>query len=478
VNIIRAFVCVALALSSIRAGAQGRIAGTVFDSLSTRAPLANATVVLVERSRYATTDARGRFQIDSVPDGHYTMGFLHAVLDSFDLELPAVPVDVAGGRSVAVSLSTPSQATVYARICPGPHGTDTGVIMGRVRDVDENSPLADATVRTEWTEFTVTTDRVERGRARDAARTSRNGSYLMCGVPTRTQIDVDVDYDDFVAGPTPTRLGANLIARVDLALSLRDSAARADALGDSASVAPGAAGTASLRGTVLGADGRIMRDALVSVLGTRRSGRTDAAGAFKIDRIPAGTRTVEVQSIGWEPMTVAMDFSTNATRQTSLSIGRQAQTLAQVDVTRTAILPSLMERSGFEIRRHQGMGAFVTEQDIKKHTFSDFISVLEGMRGMHVTRARGLLFPYLIGISDFDQVRCIPNVFLDGAPFPISAPSPRGPIPDFGSFQQLSGILFPEAIKGIEVYSNPGTIPAQYDLTSSTGCGSILIWTH
>ena len=475
-TITRAFVCGALALSSIRAGAQGSIAGTVFDSLSTRGPLANATVVLVERSRYATTDARGRFQIDSVPDGHYTIGFLHAVLDSFDLELPAVPVDVADGRPVAVSLSTPSQATVYARICPGPHDPDTGVIIGRVRDVDDNSPLADATVRTEWTELAVTTDRVVRNRARDAARTSRSGSYLICGVPTRTQIDVDVDYDDFVAGPTPKQLGANLIVRVDLALSLRDSAARADAFGDSANVATGAAGTASLRGTVLGVNGRVLRDALVSVLGTRRSGRTDQAGAFKIDRIPAGTRTVEVRSIGWEPMTVAMDFSTNATRQETLSIGRQAQTLAKVEVTRNAALPSLMERDGFEMRRQQGMGAFVTEQDIKKHTFSDLISVLEGVRGLHVTLSAS--FPYLIGISDFNQVRCIPNVFLDGAPFPISVPGPRGPSPDLGSFQQLRGILYPEAIKGIEVYSNPGTIPAQYDLTSSTGCGSIVIWTR
>ena len=53
---------VLLALSSMRAGAQGSIAGTVYDSLRTHAPLANATVVLVERSQYATTDARGRFR--------------------------------------------------------------------------------------------------------------------------------------------------------------------------------------------------------------------------------------------------------------------------------------------------------------------------------------------------------------------------------------------------------------------------------
>ena len=118
----------------------------------------------------------------------------------------------------------------------------------------------------------------------------------------------------------------------------------------------------------------------------------------------------------------------------------------------------------------------MTEQDIKKHTFSDFIEVLRGLRGLQVNAA--VSFPFLIGISDFNQVRCIPNVYLDGLAFPISMPGPRGPTPDYGSFQQLKGILYPEAIKGIEVYSNPGTIPAQFDLTSSTGCGSIVVWTH
>lgn len=468
----------------MRGGAQGTISGTAYDSLRTRAPLANATVVLVERSRYVTTDARGHFQIDSVPDGHYTLGLLHAVLDSFDLQLPAVPIDVAEGRSAAVSLSTPSQATVYARICPGPRDSDTGVIIGSVRDVDDRSPLADATVRTEWTEVTVTQGHVEQGRARDAARTGRDGSYLICGVPTRTRIDVDAEYDDFVAGPSSKLLGAEMIARVDLALSRQDSAARADAPGDSAGIALGAAGTALLRGTVIGADGRVMRDAIVSVIGTQRSGRTDGAGAFQIDRIPAGTRTVEVRSIGREPMTIAMDFSTNATRDTTLSIGLQAQTLAKVEVTRKATLPSLMERNGFEIRRQQGMGAFVTEEEIKKHSFSDLISVLEGVRGIRASYPSsgaagiGAPFPYLMGISDLNQVTCVPSVFVDGAPFPIFRQTPEGPIPDFDSFQQLSQIARPGVIKGIEVYSNPGMIPAQYDLTSSTGCGSIVIWTR
>jgi hypothetical protein len=458
----------------VRAGAQGSIAGTVYDSLSTHAPLANATIVLVERSRYATTDARGHFQIDSVPDGHYTLGIMHPVLDSLDLTAPVVAVDVAGGHRTTVALFTPGSAAAYARICPDAYEAETGLVVGRVREVDDQSPLADATVTTDWTEYTLTAGRTASHRMRAVARTNRQGVYLLCGVPTTVPLDVHTELAGFSAGPTPLLLEDRLIGRVDFALSRRDSAARTVALGDSTASAAGVPGTASLRGTVVGGDGRPMRDAVVGILGTQRSAHTDVAGAFRIDHIPAGTRTIEVRSVGLLPMSVTMDFATNAARDTTLSVSRQAQPLKPVAVKGSAILPSWMERSGFETRRLQGMGAFVTEQDIARHGFSDLISVLQGVRGVNVEwggtgKTGGIAFPlpYLLGISSPQaSLRCRPNFFLDGAPFPRS------------DFKGLSSIVQPGQIKGIEVYSSPGTIPAQYDLTSSTGCGSIVIWTR
>ncbi len=100
----RAFIVALLsaAATAAPARAQGSITGTVFDSLRTRAPLAIATVVLVLHSRYVTTDARGRFRIDSVADGRYTIGVVHPVLDSLDLQLPVVPVAVSAGRRVSI----------------------------------------------------------------------------------------------------------------------------------------------------------------------------------------------------------------------------------------------------------------------------------------------------------------------------------------------------------------------------------------
>jgi len=53
--------------------------------------------------------------MDGVAEGRYTLGFVHPVLDSLDLPVPVIQVDVAGGRRSAVMLFTPSPTTAYAK---------------------------------------------------------------------------------------------------------------------------------------------------------------------------------------------------------------------------------------------------------------------------------------------------------------------------------------------------------------------------
>ncbi len=111
------FVLWLLAAIVTPAASQTRISGTVYDSLSVRGPLPNATVVLVERSRYVTTDASGRFLFEDVPASRYSLGLLHAVLDSFDLVVPLRVVEVASGTTIEVALATPSAVTAYMLGC-------------------------------------------------------------------------------------------------------------------------------------------------------------------------------------------------------------------------------------------------------------------------------------------------------------------------------------------------------------------------
>ena len=456
-------------LSGAGASGQGSIAGTVYDSLRTHAPLANATVVLLERSRFATTDAAGRFRIDSVPDGRYTLGFSHDVLDSLGLEAPVIAVDIVGGRQRSVSLATPSVATVYHTLCPGPGAPDLSLIFGRVRDVDDGSPLAGAVVSTDWSEFTLRAGSSANHRVRAAARTDGRGAYVLCGVPDGVPLEVSAAVAEASAGPRPLTLENGVLQRVDVAISRRDAGAR---------------GTATVRGVVHGADGRPVRDAVVRVLGTSDSVRADAAGAFMLDHVPAGTRTVEVRSIGMIPATTSLDLPTNGNRTIMMSITRKAQELTAVTIAGRARSASWMEVSGFETRRLHGLGAYLTEEEIGRHAYPDLAAVLRGMRGVHVecnatrTGLQGMPcfpMPTMLGISDFSNgVYCAPNYFVDGVPFRVDAAGPGGANP----FSDLSAIVPPNRIKGIEVYSSPGAIPAQYDLTSSTGCGSVVIWTH
>lgn len=462
----------ALTLFAVNAAAQGSITGTVYDSLTTRGPLANATVVLVERSRYATTDARGRFRIDSVPDGRYTLGLTHPVLDALDLVLPLVPAEVSGGRRANVVLATPSMLTAYARICPDAHDPDTGVIIGSVRDADDHSAAAGADVGTEWTDITLAAGRVNKRRAGTAVRVNSAGVYLLCGAPTGVPLDVFAEHDGFIVGPVSLMLDDRLIRRIDFTVSRRDSAARDVSLLDSTQAASTMSGTASLRGMVLSSDDRPVRSVIVDVRRTHRSARTDSSGHFRIDGVPAGTRSVEIRAIGFAPAAHVVQFAAGATVDTSLSIGVTAQDLAAVTVKTPEVAPTLMGMEGFEKRRAHGLGRFYTKEEIDTHSRSTLADVLTGTIGIHVEYTKGgFPLPYLRGTK---AGKCIPNFFLDGAPFYVDGPGPGGAHP----FTDLSSTATPDRIRGMEVYTTAGTMPAEFDLTSSTSCGSVLIWTR
>jgi hypothetical protein len=407
------------------------------------------------------------------------------LLDSLDLELAPAPVAVTANRSAAIVLATPSAATAYAAICPTSHESGSGVVMGRVRDVDERTPLADADIATEWTNYLIVGGRAAGHRVHADVHTNRGGVYLLCGVPTRVPLELHAELAGFSAGPALLALDDRLMRRVDFAVSRRDSAALAIALGDSGGARRG---TASLKGAVRGADGQALRDAVVEVVGTVRSARTDAAGAFLLEGIPAGTRTIEARSIGFLPEHSMLDFETNAARDTALTISRRAQDLKADTVKAAVKVLSAMETDGFAERRRHALGAYLIASDIARHQYPNLGTVLGEMRGVHLERdGRGAPVVYLNGtIAGY----CPPNVYLDGTLYmqsPTAAgiqsgakgsASPTQRIVSSGSFDELSLIARPDLIKGIEIYTSPGTIPAQYDMMSSTGCGSIVIWTR
>jgi hypothetical protein len=270
-------------------------------------------------------------------------------------------------------------------------------------------------------------------------------------------------------GPLAVSMNDRLLQRADFALSTRDSASRV-VEGRKTAQAVTVIGTAQLRGTLKDSDNNMpIRNAQIAVVGMELTALTDAAGSFVLRGIPAGTRTIELRSIGYFPVTFTADFATNETRDTTLSISWRAQNLERVTVNAKEESNSLMVLKGFETRRAQGMGKFITQRDVERHPASSLTDVLTGAGNLHIEYGTKVTpMPFLRGGR---TGWCVPNYFIDNIRYEVDDKKSK-------PYSDLTDIVKPERIKGIEIYSSAGMIPVQFDLTSSTGCGSIVIWTY
>ncbi len=441
-----------VALTASVAAAQASIAGVVFDSLRTNAPLRGASVVLIELNRYATSDERGRFHFDSIVPGRYRLSFLHPVLDSLDVAAGEGVVDAIAGTATTVRLATPSPASLYARVCPAPREKATGVVLGRVRDVDDDAPVAGAVVSSAWVELVVYNGSMMRQAAGHRATTDATGGFIFCGVPTDAPFTLRAALGAASAGPIEITLGATLVSRADLAVSR----------------APGTRATrATVRGTVRRADGRPLAGAVVASAAADSLARADATGGFTLTGIAPGTRTIDVRALGLAPLRVVLDLRSGATVDTTLTLTQSAQPLGAMAITART---DQIDGGGFDRRRRESAGHFLTPADITKHSPSELADVFQGIPSLRVQTAgsragvptRQLTMTSSGGMNAY----CSPTIFLDGVEFNV------------GSLAELMDTVKPDQVKGIEVYRTGAPMPPRFDRSIRTGCGSVVVWTR
>lgn len=132
------------------------VRGVVFDSLRS-VTLEGAHVYLSGTSFSATSGSGGRFVLDSVPAGDYTLSFFHPLLDS----LPAYPPPKAIAVSASMGpfdLATPSVAAAIAQRCSPEEikktvevtrdTTGGGLLFGVI--ANEFGPVAGARISASW----------------------------------------------------------------------------------------------------------------------------------------------------------------------------------------------------------------------------------------------------------------------------------------------------------------------------------------
>jgi hypothetical protein len=439
-----------------------RLEGTVTDSMHGR-PLAGATV-LVTRNRpepgawySALTDARGRYRLDTLDAGVYTLGVAHAILDSLELTLPSRTVEVGAGQRVTVDLALPSRATLLGGVCPGvdlPSGA--GALLGEVRDADGDRPLAGATLAVRWSDLTIdrATLKVSGGERTVGAPTNASGQFRICGVPTDSWLVVQVQH--------AARGGSVLHATVDdsigvavLNVAFSTEASRPLAESDSegtedSRTLPPLAGSASVSGTVLGELGQPLPGVQLRVLQTVAATRSDSTGGYAMSALPAGTQLLEAKRIGYR----IVQQPVNLVRGRDLEVVIRLQRIVSLDSIRVVAQRSRYRE--FERQRRNGFGRFFTEEDIeKRHVFqvSDLLRMTSGFRivGSGVTAQ---LLSSRGGIS-LSGAGCRTNVVIDGIQ------------------HQDINFVQPSDVGALEVYAGPAGAPVQYD----GRCGMVVIWT-
>ena len=144
--------CVALLLTpaGVR-GQAGSVVGSVYDSINGE-PLVDAAVFLWETSHRAATDAEGRYRMEGVEPGSYSILFFHTRLGELGISPGPRPIVVdSSGRETVIDLAMPSMQTVIASEClfeERPPGT--GVLAGWVRDETSDVRIVGSSVVFAW----------------------------------------------------------------------------------------------------------------------------------------------------------------------------------------------------------------------------------------------------------------------------------------------------------------------------------------
>jgi hypothetical protein len=442
-----------------------KVTGVVRDSVA-RKPLAEALVQLVSADdpgkfvRTSKSDSAGRFAIQDVPIGRYTIGFFHPALDSLGIELALHALYVGSAeQSVKADLGTPSAARLRAEVC-GKQGRDSsGVIIGIVRDAQTGSPAAGVTVTGEWLEFMLRRNALVSGSAQRMTTSRPNGWYAMCDVPTGGSVALRASNGIDSTGLIEVEVPSTGIIRRELYIS----------------AGPGIeTGSGKLNGTVAAtAGGRPLGGALVSIVGGPQT-RANDAGEWSFANAPTGTRMLEVRALGYYPFRNYVHVLSGAA-PVHVSLSTLDAVLDTVRVRSNRL--SAVDRTGFADRRHSGPGRYYTSAHVARRQVvatSDFFKTVPGIRLGYASDTLATDMAIAVSPDDMSLADkrllmrgisgdwCAPAIYLDGIH-----------MPHFGA-DDLDGWLQPKDVAGIEVYSE-ATVPNEFQQGRS-GCGSVVIW--
>jgi protocatechuate 3,4-dioxygenase beta subunit len=490
-RVVAGVVVAALVCAAPSVGAQGvkpsGVIGVVGDSLDGR-PLSGAMVSVVGTAHQGTTDAHGAFRIDSVPPGTYTLALFHPLLDSIGLAVGSAPIQLPPGRYVVAKLAVPSEAGLVQALCPpAKRVAGPALVVGRVVDADrEGAPVAGAKVQVSWVQTDVSKAQgIRRIATTRESTVDASGAYRVCGLPATIVGTARAVLGADATAEVPIALEGDLVKVVTFRLSQTPPVVVADSVvADSTSVrgmvgaapagvghddkatgaraaTPGPAlkrGTAIVSGRVSDKSGRPVSGATVSVQGADGQSVTDSSGTFRLVGQPAGTQALLIRKVGYKPTTQVVELTGRVASTISVALDVAPPTLATVNVVSKR--EEGLKHVGFTDRKTQGLGHFLTQEEIERKDPQIISDVFTTMPGITIDWSSG--HPVITG-SRTAGGGCV-NYYIDDVPYTPQTPG------DIDSYMK------PEELAAVEVYNSVDT-PAMYQQSGKTTCTTIVMWT-
>jgi hypothetical protein len=223
-------------------------------------------------------------------------------------------------------------------------------------------------------------------------------------------------------------------------------------------IGPELADDSTSHGTILGllvdqdgvpySEARIMLDDSTVV-------RSRGDGEFAFRDIRAGTRQLEIMSIGMVPIVTTVDVHPGDSVSVRYAL-RRVTTLDVVHVTASRRGRKIAE--GLEDRRRRGLGMQMDLTQLQAH--SSFRSVLNEFPGIRVVHNGA---DYTVYVSDGRGGQCPPEVWVDGARQALAALS----------------LIYPRNVTAVEYYPRANMVPLEFRRNERLmSCGAILVWTN
>jgi hypothetical protein len=235
----------------------------------------------------------------------------------------------------------------------------------------------------------------------------------------------------------------------------------------------------ALRGTVL--DHRSKPVAAAHVTVSAAAGTlvgdtvTGSDGQFAFSLPMVGRYVVRASKPGYTT-TVTQPIAVVSGSDASVELRLQASpvpldtvTVVAESVTVAQEIPYLAQ-VGFYVRKHRGMGRFLTRADLDKTRSDRLTDALRGMPGVKIVCTGQYCDVQAPGAAtSFTRGICQQTVVLDGVVLRMGGVS--------GGGQAVDELLNPFNLEGVEVYSSPSGVPVQFKGYMSP-CGAIIAWSR